>query len=318
VMKRVTRTASELGCLLVAWFVVWFVISCLIRMLVRDPVTQLAGPLSDPVTRHRFAEEFGMNRALPGDALNRAVKMLRGNWGISWRTRLPVRTLVSAPARLSISTALVATVTALVIAMLLVVIAPSRRYSYWLRVPRDGGLVLAAIPAFVLALWISHSDLPHWLGMPRQGIHSAGVPLWKALFLPCFCLAIPGLGFAIPRLRVAVDQIVLTPWYRNTLALGIPPRRSLIWHGGPLLLAASGDAFVQVMLGSVTGAVAVEYVFALPGLGTALVDAVQLGDAPMILGVVGVTTIVTFGALAIRSLSNMALPPGWRTVNAGE
>jgi peptide/nickel transport system permease protein len=86
-----------------------------------------------------------------------------------------------------------------------------------------------------------------------------------------------------------------------------------MFGGWPYLLASAGDALAQVLIASVTGAVAVEFVFGLPGLGTTLFDAIQLGDTPVVLGVVGVATIITYAALIVRMVCAAALPKHLRS-----
>ena len=305
--------------LLASWFIVWFVVACLVRSLAPDPTTQLAGPLSDEATRVRFVEEFGLNRPLVVESVSRAFRMLQGDWGISWRTRLPVTEVLTRPATLTIGLGLVSTMISLAVALLLIVIKASRLHrfsqvSVWFN-SSTVFLFLAAIPAFVIGLWLTHSALPDILGLPRQGFRSAGVPLWQTLVLPAFCLALPGLGLALPRLLAARSEIIGSAWYQSARAVGRPPRQILLRQGWPFLAAAAGDVAAQVLIASVTGAVAVEYVFSLPGLGTNLVDAVQLGDLPVILGVVAITTLLTFFALGVRAGFALALPSTLRPAN---
>ena len=317
-LRRLKSAASEVVYLFASWLIVWFVLAALVRALAPDPATQLAGPLTDEATRTLFIEEFGLDRPLVVESFSRAVRMLRGDWGLSWRTRTPVTEVVISAATLSIGLALIATAASLLTALAVTVAGRSRprntsgmakfvdRSALW--------LFFAAIPAFVTALWLTHSPLPEFLALPRHAFRSAGVPVWKALVLPALCLALPGLGFAIPRLRAAEAYIVRSIWYRSALALGYSPRRALLLQGWPFLIGAIGDAFAQVLIASVTGAVAVEYVFSLPGLGTILVDAVQLGDVPVLLGVVATATFITYAALAIRAVCALPLPSHLRTL----
>ncbi len=315
-LQALKNVISEACRLLACWFIVWFIVACLIRSLVPDPATQVAGPLTDAATRKLFTEEFGLDRPLAVESVHRAYQMLHGDWGVSWRTRLPVTEVVAGPTSLSVGLALAATMVSLTLS-LIVIAAKSfhqriHSWARWLFSSSTICLFLAALPAFITALWLSNSELPGMLGLPRQGFRSAGVPLWEALLLPSFCLALPGIGLALPRLLAVRSNIVSSGWYRSARSVGQSPRYTLLVQGWPFFAAALGDAFAQVFLSSVTAAVAVEYVFSLPGLGTLLVDSVQLGDVPVLLGVVAITTILTFSALAIRTTCMYALPSGLR------
>ncbi len=315
-LGRLKSAVSEVACLLASWLIVWFVLAALVRALAPDPATQLAGPLTDPATRRLFVTEFGLDRPLVVESVSRAIRMLIGDWGLSWRTRTPVIEVVTSAATLSIGLALSATGMSLLIALGVTVGGrpyprETRGVSAFLE-PSTLWLFFAAIPAFVTALWLTHSGLPEFLGLPRYGFRSAGVPLWRTLILPTICVALPGLGFAIPRLRAARAYIVQSAWYRGALAVGYSPQRALLLQGWPFIVTAIGDVFAQVLIMSVTGVVAVEYVFSLPGLGTVLVDAVQLGDVPVLLGVVAISTFITYAALVVRGGCSLAVPPSLR------
>lgn len=311
---RAAAVAREVLYLLASWLIVWCVVLLLVRGLLPDPVTQIAGPLSDQATRARYVEEFGLDRPLLSNALSRASKMLVGDWGKSWRTSMPVTEMLASPTAITLQLALFATIGSLLASLASVLLSlPSFEKSDQ---PKNRSSLLAAllfcaaIPSFVTALWLTYSPLPDLLNLPRYGLHAAGN---KALILPAICLAIAGLGLAIPRLLATKTLITRASWYRNALALGLPPGRAVLFQGWPFWSAALGDAFAQVLVMSVTGAVAVEHVFSLPGLGTAIVDAIQLGDAPVILGIVAITIFITFGALAIRSAFALPLPSKLRT-----
>lgn len=307
----------DLTLIIVSWLIVWIVIALLIRVLSVDPTTQIAGPLVDNATRELFNKEFNLDAPLISEAGARAVRMMLGDWGVSWRSRDPVVEIVAPATVLSLSIAVLATVFATVVGLVSATLSgllrnESQRRASVFDAP-SSIVVLAAVPSFVTALWITYSPIPDIMGLPRYGLHASGHSLLSSLILPAFCLSLPGIGIAIPRLKATVLTVINANWYKLPVVHGMGSVRVLLTHGLPMLTAVTGDIFAQVLIMSVTGAIAVEYVFSLPGLGTVLFDAVQLGDIPVLLGVVAMATFISFGAMGLRALFSLALPSHMRT-----
>ncbi|WP_119697635.1 ABC transporter permease [Microbacterium halotolerans] len=240
------------------------------------------------------AAELGLDRPLVEQYLSWANGALKGDLGTSWFTNEPVlqAMLTRVPATLSL--VIVTTVIAAVLAVALGLAAAY--YKGWLdRVLQVLSIVGFALPGFWLALmlvvWFA-IDVPLF---PATGYVPAAESLggWaRSITLPVTSLAVGAVTATAQQVRGAVRDILQQDWVRTLRARGIS-RGSLIFRH---VLRSAGVAGLTVLglqfIGLLGGAVLVERIFAIPGIGQVLVTSTAQGDLPLVLGVVLVTTVV--------------------------
>jgi ABC-type dipeptide/oligopeptide/nickel transport system permease component len=178
---------------------------------------------------------------------------------------------------------------------LLLGLAPRRRWPHWLRAALMAGF---AVPGFVVAIVAIQVVAVDWRLLPASGFDS-----WRALILPASLLAA---GFAVRLgllLQDRLNALASLPFVRfaaaKGLARGVVVRRHLLRPAASLAL---GYAFLQLgyLLG---GALVVESVFAIPGLGRLAVLALAHRDLPLLQGCLAVAGC---GFLAVRMLADLA------------
>ncbi len=182
------------------------------------------------------------------------------------------------------------------------------------------GLAIIATPEYIVATGILTLFAATWRlfpvgGMVTLGVHDAMDPgarlvdvLWH-LVLPALTLAlIVGAGIARHQ-RTEMRLVLSRPYIRTARAKGAPERRVLVRHAlrnalGPVI------ALCGLLLPSlVGGAVFVEAIFAWPGMGRTMVDAVTGRDYPLAIGIVMVSSVlVTLGGLCADLAAAMADP----------
>lgn len=290
--------------LLLTWYCVWVATSVLIRKLVPDPALQIAGPMTPYEARNAFSAEFGLDRPVWEESALRAWRMIKGEWGVSWSSRLVVRAVLSRPTLNSLTVAMAASMMAVMLAGLSLLRtaygrATGTSQSHW------ASLAAASVPSFVWALWIQYS--------PIQSSEWGSYPQIDKAFLAVASLTLTSVGIAVPRLEAGARMIVESNWFRFQRSLGMDPLKCFVDAGRPYMLAASGDALAHCLLANLLGAVAVEFVLSFPGLGTVLVDSIQVGDVPVIMGVIAITSGYTLVVLLVRLLSTSLLPESMRS-----
>jgi peptide/nickel transport system permease protein len=210
--------------------------------------------------------------------------LLEGNLGRSYRQRTDVTTLILERLPLTLKLAGYAFVLSMLIAIPLGIVAAARRNS-WVDVTATIFAVLvASSPVFftgiLLILFFSYQ-----LGwFPALGSGEGGVDELKHLFLPSLTL---GLSLAAITTRITRSSMVeaLTQDYIETArAKGLPTRTVVLKH-------AFRNALVPIVTVSgllfgflIVGTVLVEHTFGLGGLGSLLIDAVQVRDYPVVQG----------------------------------
>ncbi|MFC7327144.1 ABC transporter permease subunit [Marinactinospora rubrisoli] len=252
----------------------------------------------DPAALRAVRDELD----LPADPVSGALAWLggalRGDLGVSWVTGLPIGPAVGQAMGVSGGLALAAVSVALAGAGL--VLLPG----LWRAVTTGGpvgdrgavvGATLAALPDFLLAAVLLTVVAVRWGLLPTSGW--AGPP---NAVLPALALGLPAAGLLSRILAGAVDAALAEGWVRAWRAAGLGPGVLLL----ALLRRAVAVALPQVLLlftGLLGSSVAVESVFAVPGLGATVLAAVLAQDLPLVQGCVGalVAAGLAFGGAGV-------------------
>ncbi|TDC85430.1 ABC transporter permease subunit [Micromonospora sp. KC606] len=204
--------------------------------------------------------------------------VLRGDLGTSWVTGTPVAPTVWSALGVSLTLMGAALAVALVVAALLVL-----RGLWRGRTTRRGGALgaaLTSIPEFLLgialllvvAVWLEWADPYGW-----SAAHHA--------VLPALALGIPAGGLLGRLADDAIPGAFREPWVR-TWATGGLPRRTIAYGVLRRSLPALFPQFTIVVVGLTGGAVLVEVLFAIPGLGRLALGAAAAQDLPAVQGAV--------------------------------
>jgi len=272
-----------------------------VRAVLRSRVAE-AEP--DPVAAARVAAELGLDRPLPEQLLRWFGHVLTGDLGLSYATRTPVAPQLAS----ALGVSAVLTVLALALAAVVGIPAGVRAAR------RPGGLVDrivtvtsvlgVAVPEFILApvlvllLAVAVPLLPAlgW-GSPAQAV------------LPALTLAAFPAALAAQLTRAETADVLSRPHVVLARAKGLTDRVVLWRHAARLALTAVASLSGLFFAGLLSGAVVVEVVFAVPGLGRLLYDAVIGQDLPMLqAGLLAVVVIAVLAALAAEVLQ-LALDP---------
>ncbi|MEB3372366.1 ABC transporter permease subunit [Saccharopolyspora mangrovi] len=217
---------------------------------------------------------------------------LRGDFGRSWVSGVPVSETICMAVGISVTLALVASLVALVCALL--VLGPS----LWRGARGSGGVgrgalatgaVLAAIPEFLLATVLLVVLAVQWRLAPTSGWSGpANMPL------PVLALALPAAGALGRVLASAIDGALAEPWVRVWRAIGVPRRvvlRALVRRA----VAVTLPQLVLLFVGLLGSGIVVETVFAIPGLGATALHAVLAQDLPLVQGCVIALALLGLG-----------------------
>lgn len=306
------------------------VVFFLVRLMPGDPVEFIDEQQLGGEGRQLVRQRLGLEGSLIEQYGRWLGGILRGDWGISLRQQRPVAAIL----REAIPATLLLTVTAFCLEMAAGIAVgtaaarrPRRRRT---RLLNAGGLVLYSLPSFWLALVgiLVFSRSLGWL--PAGGMHSpdaAWLPpaerlldLARHLVLPVAVLGLGNFAVTARHVRAAVARILASDWILAARARGLPERR-IVWRHA--LRGALPPVFTLAGLslpGLLGGAVAVETVFAWPGMGRVAVQALLARDYPVIMAVTAVaSSMVVLGSLladlACRRLDpRMRLEAGWEEV----
>ena len=281
----------------------------LIHLTPGDPIDAMMAESVDATVKENLRRELGLDRPLYLQYVSWMGRVLQGDLGRSIRNREPVIENVGRRIRPSLQLATLAMTISLVIAVPVGVLSAARRNGPVDRAGTTFALFGICMPNFLLALlliflfgvtlrWLPISGYVDPLEEPWDGLRS--------LMLPAVTLGLALAAVVTRTLRASMLEALAEDYVRTARAKGLS-------EGAVIRSHVLKNALIPVVtvlglqLGTlIGGAVITEYVFALPGVGRLVVDAVFARDYPLVQGVV---LLIAVGFI----LSNLAvdLLYGW-------
>ncbi|TCC17044.1 MULTISPECIES: ABC transporter permease [Kribbella] len=238
---------------------------------------------------HMFRQENGLLDPLPLRYLHFVGDLLHGDLGTSVLTKAPVLQSVTTAMPLTFQLTLLGLLIALVLALLLGVTAAIFRDRWPDQAIRLVSLIGVAAPSFWLALlMIQYLAVDRGWFPPSGYVNPADgtVPWLRTMALPALALSLPVAAQLTRIIRTSVVEELDKDYVRTAIGSGLPPvvvvgrnvlRNALI---NPLTVLGLRIGY---LLG---GAVVIEQIFTLPGMGTLMINAVRDGDPAVVQGVV--------------------------------
>ncbi|MEU9440588.1 ABC transporter permease [Streptomyces sp. NPDC048304] len=243
-----------------------------------------------------FRERNGLLDPLPVRYVHFVGALLHGDLGTSALTRAPVADQVSTALPLTLQLTFLGLALAVVLALLGGVTAAVYRDRIPDQVIRVVSLVGVAAPGFWLALLMIQYLAVDRGWFPTGGYINPADSLtgWlKTMALPAFALSLPVAAQLTRIVRTSVVEELDKDYVRTAIGGGLPPwvvvGRNVLRNALVNPLTVLGLR-VGYLLG---GAVVIETIFSLPGMGKLMIDAVQNGDPAVVQGVV-LTTATGF------------------------
>lgn len=277
-LALILRRLFAMGATLVATACIIFLV---LEILPGDPAAVVLGMNATPETLAALRADFGLDRPAPERFLRWLAGLATGDLGQSYTYRVPVAQLVAERIAVTLPLALAAILLASLIGIPLGLLAASRAHG-----PRDVVVMLfsqigLAVPDFWFGIllvllfsvtlgWLPSGGFPGW---------DAGlVPALKSLILPTVALALPQAAILARVTRSATLEALQEDWVRTARAKGLTFRRTLTGH-----VLRNALVPVVTMLGvrfsfMVAGAIIVENVFSLPGLGRLMFQSIGQHD----------------------------------------
>ncbi|MFM1989953.1 MAG: hypothetical protein RJA99_2910 [Pseudomonadota bacterium] len=259
----------------------------LIWLVPGDVAASLADPGASAEEIARIRERLGLDRPKPQQVLDFYLNLARGSLGDSILLNRPVTAAIAERLPVTMTLAALSFALALLIGVAIGIVAATRHGRWIDQVAMTVGVVGLSIPEFWLSLMAILLFAVHLNWLPASGFVPIGesVSGWaRSLVLPVSVLAITQVGLVARMTRSAMLEVLGLDYVRTARAKGLPASWVVLKHAFrnamiPVLTVAG--VIFGVLLG---GAVVVEQVFALPGVGRLIIDGVLRRDYPVIQG----------------------------------
>lgn len=286
-VSRAVRLAIALPLLAVVTFV-------FLRLAPGDPAASLAGlnPTHEQIAEvHR---SLGLDAPILTQATQFFLGLLHGNLGVSYSMKLPVTEVLGTGLGASSELALVALGLMVILSIPLGIAAAALtregRHPKFELVFAAVTSVGGAVPEFLTATFLAFAFAVTFRLLPVAGADS-----WQALIMPALAMVLRPSCLIARVVRVECLDVLANDYIRTARSKRLSAATIYLRHVLPNVLTVTLNFAGVLFTGLVGSAVLVENVFARPGIGTILINAILTRDYPVIQGCVlllGVVVVV--------------------------
>jgi len=291
------------------------VIFAVIEVIPGDPASFMLGLNAEPDTVAALREQLGLGGSVVTRYLNWVGGMLQGDFGTSYTYRVPVTELILARVWISLPLAVYALILSTAIAFPVGLIAAARRgkvsdisimgvTQLGIAVPNFWFAMILVLIFSINLRWFSAGGFPGW----DQGVLVA----LKSLTLPAIALALPQASILARIMRSSVLDTLDQDYIRTARAKGLTRRQSITRHAlrNALIpvLTIIGMQFSFLM----AGAIIIENVFFLPGLGRLIFQGITQRDLVVVESVVMLLVFAVISVTFVVDIAYAAVDPRLR------
>ena len=272
------------------------VLFVLLRLLPGDPANALVSVGADAAQIEAARRQVGSDLPLAEQFVRFVAALARFDLGASFVSGVPVIEEIGRRLTVTLTLTLLAFVSAIALALPLGILAAVKRRRWY------GGLISIAsqlgiaVPVFWIGILLVTLFAVQLRLVPSSGFPARGwldpLAALRQLALPVLTIALVMAASLIRYVRSASLDVIGSDYLRTARALGSGYREALVRHG-----IRNGAVPVISILGielasTLLGAVVVERVFALPGLGSMLLIGIEQRDYPNVQGVLFISTLI--------------------------
>jgi len=287
---------QRLGFGVITLFVVSVVLSLLVSVLPGDFATRMLGQAATPETVAAFRREIGLDRPPVERYLHWLGGVVRGDFGTSYSgagslsgNRRPVAALIAPRLVNTLFLAGLAALIAVPLALTLGLLAALYRNGIYDRLVNLVTLTSISAPEFfvgyILALFLANDV--YFQIFPAISTVEPGASILDRAYacaLPALTLVLVIVAHMMRMTRASVINLLASPYIEMARLKGSAPRRVIVHHALPNAWAPISNVIALNLAYLIVGVVVVEKVFAYPGIGQLMVDAVRNQDVPVVQG----------------------------------
>jgi peptide/nickel transport system permease protein len=286
------------------------------QVLPGDAASAILGRSANAQQKAIYRHELGLDKPMVEQYWTWASGVLTGDLGKSLASRQPVGEFISARIGNSLILAAATMAVLVPVALALGVWAGIRRNTAVDHAVSGISLGLIALPEFVTGTLLI-AFLAVYLGwfpptsILQQG--ETGLTSPQLIVLPVLTLCITAAAYIIRMVRAGIGEVMTADYIHMARLNGVPERRVIWRHGVRNALAPTVQVLALTAQYLVGGLVVVETVFAYPGIGQGLVQAVVARDIPVVQGIGLLLAALYIAINIVADLIVVLLVPRLRT-----
>jgi len=302
VLRRLLQLIPTFAFILVVVFV-------LVRLLPGDPASAILGDRALDADVNRINAELGLDQSLPVQFWRFLQATFRGDLGLSIHLHVPVLDLIMQRLPVTMLLTGLAALIALAIAVPLAFLAALRRGGASDMAIRGAFQVGLSMPVFYLGLVLLIVFAAKLRWFPVGGFGDGFLDNVYHLFLPALTLALSLAAVLMRNLRAAILGVLGADYVEFARAKGLSSRVVLLRHVLRNALISTVALFGLSIGSLLGGAVITETVFAIPGAGRLMIDAIYGRDYPVVQGMTMALAVVVSLTFLLTDILQAWLDP---------
>jgi peptide/nickel transport system permease protein len=266
-----------------------------------DPAQMMMSDEASPDAIAAFRERWGLDKSMFEQYLTYLGAMLQGDFGNSFRDGRPALEVIAERVPVTLQLGLAALLITLAVGIPAGVMAALKRGTWVDQATMSFTILGHSIPNFFLGIL-----LILLFSMTLRWLPSSGTGSFWHLLMPAITLGTAAAATVARFTRSSMLDVLHQPFMRTAKAKGIPHERRVLRHAIPNAAIPVVTVVGMRIGGLIGGAVTIETVFAWPGVGMLLVNAVNQRDLAVVQGVV---LLIAFTMVAVNLIVDLAY--GW-------
>ncbi len=275
------------------------------NLLPGDPASAILGEQATPEAVAQVRDQLGLDDPLPERYFNWLGDAVTGDFGASYRTNTPVLDMVKERLPVSLEIMLIAQLLAIGCAVPVAMVSAYRQGKPVDRVMAGTSFALLSAPNFIVAMgfiylfairlgWFPATGFTRLTDDPIENLRSA--------IMPAIVLCLGPFAVYTRVLRNDLVDTLQQDFILMARSQGLPPRQ-VLWRHALRPSLVSVTTLIGISIGTmIGGSVIVEQVFALPGIGSLLVDSIRAREYTVLQGLV---LMIAVGYVTINFLVDM-------------
>jgi peptide/nickel transport system permease protein len=290
--------AQRLLTLIPILFGVTIIVFGIMKLVPGDPALMAAGVDARQEDVERIRAYLGLDRPIHEQYLSFVGNAVTGNFGVSARTRRPVIEEVGARFPATAELAIAGLLVSMAIGVTAGIISATKQYTIWDNLVMTVALLGVSMPVFWLGLMMMmlFSVELGWLPTTGRGT-------WQQLIMPSFALGFGSAAIVARQTRSAMLEVLRQDYVQTARSKGLPERAVILRHALKNAAIPSVTIIGLQFGGMLGGTVITETVFAWPGMGRLIVEAIGFRDLQVVqAGILILATIFVLTNLIVDLL----------------
>ena len=294
-------------------FGVTIILFYIMYMLPGDPIKLLlAGERVTPAKIEELRRAWGLDQPVYIQYFYWLSHVVRGDLGVSIVTKEPVTFLISQRLPYTLALMLISTLLSYTIGVISGILTALRRGTLVDSVVSIAGIVGYSIPGFWFGLMLMLAFGRYLQLLPISGYEGP-----HSLILPALSLALPSSAYVMRLTRAEMIEVLNEDYIRTAWAKGLNERRVLLVHALRNAMIPVVVMFFLDIPWLIGGAVVIETLFALPGMGRLLYVSIIRQDYAVVQGKVLIITVLTVVFNTLGDIVIAVLDPRVRVERGG-